>query len=405
LRKLLNEWRFYGLGEAEYKETMDRVFAKNFFGLRRTNIVVVVLMIAFILVPILIDKNLTKTMFYLGTCVFAAFLYILARHKHYKSSKDKKLSKSLIYTLIFLSYANVISFGIYLGVWANPGRIAGLFLAILICALLLFNIPPVYYLCLTAISMIVFILSVIMVKTPAEHSIDIPNVLFAGIIGLIFGWQIIMNRLSLASIANKMEKERNSYYDQSIIDELTQLKNRRDFLNTFQRYLVSHRQSDKFLCIAILDIDFFKNYNDYYGHLKGDECLRKVGNALNDLYKNMNIYAARIGGEEFAMIWFEKEADNAQIVASRISEIIYNLNIPHEKSDAAPYVTVSIGVYVVQCGTSDSINTIYDLADKALYTAKKNGRNCVVISLSDSMHIDVVSLSKIACPPANLNVK
>ncbi|MCL1958452.1 MAG: diguanylate cyclase, partial [Spirochaetes bacterium] len=69
------------------------------------------------------------------------------------------------------------------------------------------------------------------------------------------------------------------------------------------------------------------------------------------------------------------------------------------------YVTVSIGVYVVQCGTSDSINTIYDLADKALYTAKKNGRNCVVISLSDSMHIDVVSLSKIACPPANLNVK
>jgi len=396
MRKLLNEWRFYGLGEAEYKETMDRVFAKNIHSLQRINIVVVFLLIGFILVPLFIDKNLTKAMFYFGTCVFAAFLYILVRYKNHKIKKEKKLSKSLIYTLIFLSYTNVIFFGIYLGVWANPGRIAGSFLAILMCALLLFIIPSVYYLCLTIISMIVFIIIVIMVKTPAEYFIDIPNALFAGIIGLIFGWQIIMNRLSLASIANKMEEERDSYFDQSTIDELTQLKNRRDFMNTFQRFLVSHRQSDNFLCVAILDIDFFKNYNDCYGHPKGDECLRKIGNALKELHNKMNIYAARIGGEEFAMIWFEKEADNAQIVASQINEMICGLNIPHEKSDAAPYVTVSTGIYVARCGTSDNINTIYDLADKALYTAKKNGRNRVVISLPDRLYVDITPLRETA---------
>jgi diguanylate cyclase (GGDEF)-like protein len=268
-------------------------------------------------------------------------------------------------------------------VWANPGNIAGSFLGILICGLLLFIIPPIFHHFLIGGSMIIFIIIVSMVKTIAECRIDIPNVLFTGTMSMIFGWHVIKNKLYLASIANKMEAERDNYFDQSTIDELTQLKNRRDFMNTFQRAIISHRPSDNFLCIAILDIDFFKRYNDCYGHPKGDECLRNVGGALKALQNNLNIYAARVGGEEFALIWFEKEAANIENVASLINTTIRGLNIPHEKSDIAPYVTVSIGIHVVRCGASDDINTLYNSADKALYTAKKNGRNRAVINLSD----------------------
>jgi diguanylate cyclase (GGDEF)-like protein len=142
------------------------------------------------------------------------------------------------------------------------------------------------------------------------------------------------------------------------------------------------------LCIAILDIDFFKNYNDYYGHPKGDDCLRKIGKAFKDLQSKLNIYAARIGGEEFALIWFERETANVQNVASLISETVRQLNIPHEKPSAAPYVTVSIGIYVVRCGASNDVNNMYNLADKALYLAKKDGRNRAVISLSDHQRIE-----------------
>jgi diguanylate cyclase (GGDEF)-like protein len=184
-----------------------------------------------------------------------------------------------------------------------------------------------------------------------------------------------------------MEDERNNYFNQSTVDELTQLKNRRDFMNTFQRTLTNFRQSDNFLCIAILDIDFFKRYNDCYGHPKGDECLHNIGNAFKDLQNNLNIYAARVGGEEFAFIWFEKEAANAYNVASLLNTAIYDLNIPHEKSDVAPCVTVSVGIHVVRCGTSEDINTLYNSADKALYVAKKNGRNRAVISFSDHLHV------------------
>jgi diguanylate cyclase (GGDEF)-like protein len=228
--------------------------------------------------------------------------------------------------------------------------------------------------------MIAFTVIVVIFKSPAAYKIDIPNAFFSGAAGIAFGWRVIMNRLSLASVAGNMEDERNNYYQQSTVDELTQLKNRRDFTNTFQRFLTNYRQSDNFMCVAILDIDYFKSYNDYYGHPEGDECLRKVGEALKNLYNNKNIYAARIGGEEFALIWFEEDITETQNIASCICEKIRNLNIRHERSEAAPYVTVSVGINVMRCGTLCDVDTLYNLADKALYAAKKNGRNCAVIN-------------------------
>jgi diguanylate cyclase (GGDEF)-like protein len=265
-------------------------------------------------------------------------------------------------------------------VWANKGMIAGTYPGILISALLLFYIPPVFHLCLTLCSMVIVTALVVLFKSHEIYRIDILNIFFAGAVSMVIGWQVIMNRVSLASHAGNMEDERNNYYDQSTIDELTQLKNRRHFTSTIQRTVSNYRQSDNYLCVAILDIDYFKNYNDYYGHPEGDECLRKVGSALMDLYNSMNIYAARIGGEEFALIWFEEEITETQNVASCVCEKIRNLQIRHEKSEAAPYVTVSVGVNVTRCGALSDIQTLYNSADKALYTAKKNGRNRAVIN-------------------------
>jgi len=148
---------------------------------------------------------------------------------------------------------------------------------------------------------------------------------------------------------------------------------------TFKRFISRYRESDNYLCLALMDIDFFKDYNDHYGHPKGDECLRSIGKALNDLHNN-NIYAARVGGEEFALLWFEKEFSHVDSVASLVKNSIYNLRIPHEKSEVAEFVTISIGIYVVKCDASNDMQVIYDAADKALYTAKRDGRNRAVIS-------------------------
>jgi diguanylate cyclase (GGDEF)-like protein len=156
-------------------------------------------------------------------------------------------------------------------------------------------------------------------------------------------------------------------------------------MQTFQRRLSSYRSSDEWLCIAIMDIDFFKNYNDHYGHPKGDECLRSIGRVLNDLSGSVGVYAARVGGEEFALIWYEKDTLHIDDTVSLIQQRINELNIPHEKSNAASHITVSIGIHTIRCGASNDGHSLYDNADRALYEAKEGGRNRAVIYERDKL--------------------
>ena len=352
---------------------METAQIKNIDALRWANLVFLILTLIFSVFPVIIEKNFIKAGFYFGAAVVALCIFAFACCKNRQLKTGKPISNRLINSLILLYYANVMFFGLYLAVWAVPGKIAGSFIGIFICVLFLFTISPVLYLCLTLIALTIYLAAIISVKVPAVWNYDIQNAFFAGIMGLIFGWQIIMNRITMMSNARKLRNE-------NTIDELTQLKNRRDFMKTFERFLTNHRHSDNSLCVALIDVDCFKNYNDHYGHPKGDECLRAIGRALNDLNKTDGIYVARVGGEEFALLWHNEKPSDANDVGLRINQIIRDLNIPHEKSNVVPYITVSVGIHVAKCGILHDIKDLYNLADKALYTAKANGRNCTVVS-------------------------
>jgi diguanylate cyclase (GGDEF)-like protein len=380
----LVHWRFYGLGQEEYRKCVKQSFITNLYGLRQASFSVFVLAVVFAVSPMFLEKDLVKLIWYLIAAFIALFMGIFLNHKCRQHKQGKVISRKFIYAMITAYYINVITFGIYLGVWSNPGKVAVSFMVILICALFLYIVSPLFILSLTMCAMAVFITCSVMVKPFDDWNMDLINVLFAGYVGLFFGWQSTMFRMSLISTAKKFEDERNNYYQQSTVDELTQLKNRRDFTQTFQRFLTNYRQSDKYLCIAMLDIDFFKKYNDHYGHLMGDECLRAIGRTLKKLQEGTGIYNARVGGEEFALIWFEDKTEDVKEIASRINQMVIDLNIPHAKSEAAPYVTVSIGVHVVPCGSSTDKGALYDLADKALYAAKSSGRNRAVITTAMS---------------------
>ena len=377
---LFNNWRFYGLEQDEYRKCMKRSFIDNLYGLRQASFSIFVLALVFALAPVLIERNFTKLIWYISTAVVALFMGIFLSYKCSRHKQGKAVSTRFVYAMIAAYYANIITFGIYLSVWSNPGKVAVSFMGILICALFLYVVPPLFTLLLTLGAMASFITATVMVKSFSDWTMDTVNVLFAGYVGLFFGWQSTMFRMSLLTAANKFEDERNNYYIQSTIDELTQLKNRRDFTQTFRRFLTNYRQSDKYLCVAILDVDYFKNYNDHYGHLMGDDCLRAIGRTLINLHDTTGIYNARVGGEEFALIWFEDKVEDVKEITTRINQMVIDLNIPHEKSEAAPYVTVSIGVHVTPCSPDNDMDSLYDLADKALYTAKSAGRNRAVIT-------------------------
>jgi len=245
---------------------------------------------------------------------------------------------------------------------------------------LMFIYPPQFNLCLTLCAVISLALCTIYIKERENIILDLINTFMVGIISLYFTWYIGKLRLGLELSTTMLEVERDNYLDQSIIDELTQLKNRRDFQQTFKRYLSNYRTSDNWLCVAIIDIDFFKSYNDHYGHPGGDECLRSVGRVLNSLKDSHDVYSARVGGEEFALLWFEVEISHVDVIVSHLQGLIKELKIPHEKSKVSPYVSISMGIYIQRCGIHTDTQSMYDMADKALYNAKEGGRNCAVIT-------------------------
>jgi len=367
-------WRFYTFGRERYYECMNNLFINNLNSIRQLNKIIAIFMGSFALYPMFFQKDF----FTAGMCLLTTLIAVLLVFYSNFKIQTTQVTSQFIYVLTIIFYANVILFCIYLNVWAKFDNFASIFYCFLICALLLFIFPPYLTLFLTLGAMAVFIISTALVKELIIW--DVFNTVVIGALSLYFNWHISKLRLGLEISTTLLEDERNRYFDQSTVDELTKCKNRRDFMATFQRYLSNYRNSDDWLCIAICDIDFFKNYNDHYGHPMGDECLRSVGKVLNSLMENMGVYAARVGGEEFALLWFEKDASHVDTVVLNVSNFISNLKIPHEKSRVFPYVTMSIGVYVLRCGASHDAQALYDLADKALYAAKGGGRNCAVIS-------------------------
>lgn len=163
----------------------------------------------------------------------------------------------------------------------------------------------------------------------------------------------------------------------SFQDGLTNIANRRLFDQTLDGEWNHARRNQQPISLIFLDIDDFKKYNDHYGHQAGDECLKKVANALSKIPTRTTDLVARYGGEEFVLLLPNASAESAIEMAEKCREMILNLNIKHQTSSVRNIVTVSSGVCTIVPTVETSPSALFSIADKMLYQAKKNGRNRV----------------------------
>ena len=168
--------------------------------------------------------------------------------------------------------------------------------------------------------------------------------------------------------------------DLSFKDGLTGVGNRRRLDAILETEWIAARNHQKPLSVMMIDIDFFKQYNDHYGHVGGDDCLKRVANALRSGATRPRDFLARFGGEEFVIVLPETDEKGAAQVAARCREALAEERIPHERSTVAPTVTVSIGVGTIVPSAEDSAVSFVEEVDRRLYRAKQRGRNCVVLS-------------------------
>lgn len=226
-----------------------------------------------------------------------------------------------------------------------------------------------------------------------QYGIRTRNFVAAGI--LIFGglfstviaiavWFAIRSREQLLSL--KLAQAEILILNQqlekiSYLDSLTEIPNRRSFDETIEKELGRASRYQHSIALILFDIDYFKAYNDHYGHQMGDYSLQQVAHAINNMAQRKTDMAARYGGEEFALLLPDATLPDAEKITKMALLAIANLSIPHEKSKVSSIVTISAGISVCVPSIDTTIEELILHADKALYEAKAKGRGCIVATM------------------------
>lgn len=183
-------------------------------------------------------------------------------------------------------------------------------------------------------------------------------------------------RAKLHDAQKGLQKANKQLEQLALYDELTGLANRRNFDETLNRQFKLAQRTKSPLSLIICDIDFFKIYNDTYGHQKGDTCLASVAKVLGNIPTRPTDKVCRYGGEEFTIILPNTNLQGGLQVAEDLRQAVFIQNIKHEGSKVAACVTLSLGL-ATYTGTVKAPDELLKLADDALYRAKENGRNCI----------------------------
>jgi len=185
-------------------------------------------------------------------------------------------------------------------------------------------------------------------------------------------------KLELAT--KKLKRANKKLENVSYTDSLTNLHNRRYFNHIYDRELKRAKRSNNYITFMMLDIDFFKQYNDTYGHVEGDFALKTVAKVLKDTLKRPSDYVFRLGGEEFGVLLTETDESSSAKLAREICDAIRARELKHENSQAGEFVTISIGVVCCIADNALDEKILISRADEMLYEAKETGRDRYIIT-------------------------
>jgi len=179
----------------------------------------------------------------------------------------------------------------------------------------------------------------------------------------------------------ELEKANKQLSRLANLDGLTQIPNRRRFDEYLNLEWQRHQRQQQTISLLLIDIDYFKAYNDFYGHQRGDECLIQVAQTVASSLQRPTDLAARYGGEEFVIVLPHTSPQGALTVAESVQSAIASLQISHQKSAISKYITLSIGVATIIPSSEYSPEDLIKTADDCLYQAKKKGRNKILLNI------------------------
>lgn len=353
------------MGASFYKDNRAEVDKTN-FRLLRTASIFSTSMCAFLFAMTLINDMISQlSFFYFGYMVFyAVFTFLVLA----VVSKSRKLLQPFFYVFA----TSIFALSIYVGTVVTPELPAVTFYVFLLIIPILFVTRPLDAVLLSIIACAAMCITTTLVKGPGTYlaNTDILNAVCCTIVGI--GFDITIINLHLTNILGKSHFRR-----QSSIDGLTGLPNRRSFDVYLEGIIGMSKGSFDDVVIFMMDIDDFKLYNDTYGHVQGDECLKRVGQVLEETADVHNIFLARFGGEEFVAVAVSRNEEELRKTAQRFVSCVSELGIQNIGTYDGK-ITISVGYAGLKETNARDYRKLLDCADNALYVAKAKGKNCAV---------------------------
>lgn len=347
---------------AFYEENRVELDKTN-FGLLRTATLFATGMCLFLFCMTLINPLIAGlNVFYF---IYTFYFAVLATLVLTVVSRKRRLLPLFFYLFAGAIFVLVID----VGTRVTPELPAVTFFVFLLIIPVLFVSKPLYSVLLSVIACTAFCVVTLLVKGVGSYlsQTDVLNAVCCCIVGIGFDLTII--NLQLENIRSKTYFKR-----QSATDELTELPNRRSFDVFMERTFDQSREQNQNLYALMMDIDDFKAYNDTYGHVAGDECLRQVGWALKRAAQAQGVFLARFGGEEFVAAIVLEGGEDPQQIADTLVNSVAQLKIEHQGSSRGQ-ITISAGFAGLRDSKVHDYRNLLDCADHALYTAKALGKN------------------------------
>lgn len=369
MKEKFKHWRYLGLSKDTLDSFKNRVAYDNLRILHAESIVLAALCFFTSVIMIYAGYNSFKHVSLLVSAFFSFIIFFFAGELRQNGSTSlAKRVDALILAFQIVFYLMSIFIGIY-----NSDNYAALFVGVIILSQVSFDLWPVRNTLVTFCALVLYFVLSYIYKSPEILYYDSLNILCGAIIGAIISWQKARVKYEHEEAIELIERNNSTLYRSSLTDPLTGLLNRRNAFDKLEVMAAQCSVSGRELICMILDLDNFKTFNDTYGHPEGDKLLEALGKELLDIQVKYSISFSRIGGEEFMAFWTPGKANEASAVAEEIMARVKKLDHPDRAN--GKHSTISIGIYDNIAEVNDTSASVYSKADRALYVAKRNGRD------------------------------
>lgn len=362
-QKRINQWKYTEYGLDFFEKNKETINKKNMYIMKRLSLIITVFFLFYILLANVFTKARERAgVYFIFFVIFAIFYMICMAYE--KTNRVMGVSYCYMFTSLLLV------FGILLGTVYGKDIPTVMFFIFTVVLPMIFITPPIYMTTLILLFMIIFCILSYMAKDVLTFECDLLNGMACMAVGMVAAYSSVLNHVKEIAANIQLREECND-------DDLTGTHNRRDFKEHISNLL--RKYDTEKVSIILGSVDDFKEYNDTYGSIYGDFCLKKIGQTFVAMAKQHNLYVARYAEEEFVIVDTKREMTELEEIAQEINQKIYELNIENIKS-RYQRITISMGIVSKKTEEFDSYMDLINLADDALFQAKMCGKNTYMVA-------------------------